>query len=61
MPDWLAQLIGPVAGGAVSGLMMLAGLRVEVRALNDKVAAAIGTAQRAHVRLDDHINQHVKH
>lgn len=51
MPDWILQLVGPAVGGLISGLVVIAGLRVEVR-----IAAA--SATRAHVRIDDHINQH---
>lgn len=58
MPEFLLQLAGPAVGGAVSGLMILAGLRVEVKALRESVAGAIAAATRAHVRIDDHIDRH---
>lgn len=61
MPEWMVQLVGPALGGALSGIMILAGLRVEVKALRESVAGAVGVATRAHVRLDDHIDrQHVR-
>lgn len=53
MPEWVLQLIGPIVSGAMSGLMIVAGLRVEVRNLRE-------STRRAHVRIDDHINQHLK-
>lgn len=49
MPDWMLQLVGPVVGGAVSGLMILAGLRAQVQTLT----ASVG---RAHQRIDDHLS-----
>jgi hypothetical protein len=51
MPDWLLTLLAPVLTGAVSGLVVVAGLRVDVRNIKD-------SAMRAHVRIDDHIDRH---
>lgn len=53
MPEWLVQLLGPLAGGAVSGLMMVGAIRAEVKALHE-------TVTRAHVRIDDHLESHRK-
>lgn len=59
MPDWLLSLINsPLSGGVVSGLIFLGGIKVEIRNINEKVAGAIASAQRAHVRLDDHVDRH---
>lgn len=58
MPEWALPFIGPVAGGAVSGLLVLAGLRVEVKALREFIASASASALRAHTRIDDHIDRH---
>jgi hypothetical protein len=61
MPDWLLPLLNsPVAGGIVSGLLFLGGVKVELRRLDERAGAAMVAAQRAHVRIVDHINQHVK-
>jgi len=51
MPDWLLPVVTPIVTGAITGLVVVAGLRVEVRNLRDSVG-------RAHVRLDDHIDRH---
>lgn len=51
MPDWLLPLIAPILSGAVTGLIIVAGLRVEVRNLKE-------SNRRAHVRIDDHIDRH---
>lgn len=51
MPDWLLPVLTPIVTGAITGLVVVAGLRVEVRNLRDSVG-------RAHVRLDDHIDRH---
>lgn len=64
MPEWAMQIIGPVAGGAVSGLLFIGGIRAEMRAIGEKVADVATTARRAHVRIDDHVDRHhvgVKH
>lgn len=53
MSDIALQLVGPVIGGAVSGLVLVAGLRVEVRGV--KAAVAYLTK-----RIDDHIDNHNK-
>lgn len=59
MPDWLAALFNsPLAGGVVSGLLFLGGVKVELRSLHEKAAQAIAAASRAHVRIDDHIDRH---
>jgi len=58
MPDWLLQLVGPALSGGVAGLMLVAGLRGEVRALRDVVAEIASTTRRAHERIDDHIDRH---
>ena len=58
MPDWMNQIIGPLLSGCASGLVIVAGLRVEVRNLKDKSKETAASAQRAHVRLDDHIDRH---
>jgi hypothetical protein len=58
VPEWAMQLIGPLAGGAVAGLMMAGAIRAEVRSLNEKTLAAAASALRAHVRIDDHIDRH---
>lgn len=51
MPEWLLPVLTPVITGAISGLVVVAGLRVEVRNLRDSVG-------RAHTRIDDHIDRH---
>lgn len=53
MPDWLLPVLTPIVTGAITGLVVVAGLRVEVRNLRHSVG-------RAHVRLDDHIDRHHK-
>lgn len=59
MPEWLLSLANsPLAGGVVSGLLFLGGIKAEMRALNEKARAAIDSAKRAHVRIDDHISRH---
>jgi hypothetical protein len=58
MPDWMLQLTGPIASGAVTGLMLVAGLKVEVKSLGEKFASLASSVQRAHVRIDDHIERH---
>lgn len=61
MPEWIAALINsPLAGGVVSGLLFLGGVKVEIRNLHEKSRAAIDTAKRAHERLDSHIDNHLK-
>lgn len=47
-----------MAGGAVTGLMLLAGLKVEVRNLRDQLGAVASSLHRAHIRIDDHIERH---
>lgn len=51
MPDWLLSIIAPVISGGITGLVVVAGLRVDVRNTKDSVA-------RAHTRIDDHIDRH---
>lgn len=58
MPEWLEPLAGPMAGGAVTGLMLLAGLRVEVKNLREQLAGVASSLHRAHIRIDDHIERH---
>lgn len=58
MPEWLAQLAGPMAGGAVTGLMLVAGLKVEVKNLREQLMGMASSVQRAHIRIDDHIERH---
>lgn len=58
MPEWLSQLLGPALSGAVTGLTLIAGLRVEVRNLKSLVAGIGASARRAHERIDHHIDQH---
>lgn len=58
MPDWFQPFAGPMAGGAVTGLMLLAGLKVEVRNLRDQLGAVASSLHRAHIRIDDHIERH---
>lgn len=52
MPEWLLQLVVPAISGASTGLVIIAGLRVEVRNLKESNG-------RAHVRIDDHIDWHI--
>lgn len=58
MPDWLLQLVGPILSGSVSGLVIVAGLRVKVQNLQEKAKETADSARRAHVRIDDHIDRH---
>lgn len=58
MPEWMLQLVGPMAGGTVTGLMLVAGLRVEVRNLKDSMGGVVASVHRAHARIDDHIERH---
>ena len=58
MPEWLQQLTGPMAGGAVTGLMLLAGLKVEVKNLREQLSGVASSLLRAHIRIDDHIERH---
>ena len=58
MPDLFAQLIGPAFSGAIAGLVLVAGLRVEVRNLKESITGVASSVRRAHVRIDDHISQH---
>lgn len=59
MPDWfLSVLDSPLAGGVASGLIFLGGIKVEIRAIHDKLADVASSARRAHVRLDDHVDRH---
>lgn len=54
MPEWVFQIGGIVfAAGGVYGA-----IRADLKALHDKAAAAVSSAHRAHVRLDDHIDRH---
>lgn len=48
MPDWMMQFAGPIVGGGVTGVMLLAGLRAQVGALTESV-------KDAHRRIDDHV------
>lgn len=52
MPEWLLALAGPALSGAITGLVIVAGLRVEVRNLKE-------SNRRAHLRIDDHIDWHI--
>lgn len=54
----MQQLIGPAVSGGIGGLVIVAGLRVEVRSLRDVVASVASSARRAHQRIDDHIDRH---
>jgi len=54
----MQQLVGPMAGGAVTGLMLLAGLKVEVRNLREQLSGVASSLHRAHIRIDDHIECH---
>jgi putative effector of murein hydrolase LrgA (UPF0299 family) len=56
--DWLSQLIGPVVAGSVSGLVLVAGLRVEVRNLKESLRGMSSSVTHAHRRIDDHIDRH---
>lgn len=59
MPEWFSALINsPLAGGVASGLIFLGGVKVEIRSLHEKASAAIASARRAHVRIDDHVDRH---
>lgn len=58
MPEWMMQLASPVASGAVAGLVLVAGLRVEVRNLKESMGNLASSVHRAHVRMDDHIERH---
>ena len=58
MPEWLNQIIGPVIAGAVSGLTLVAGLRVEVRNLKENIGGMASSVRHAHKRIDDHIERH---
>jgi len=61
LPDWLLQLLGPMAGGAVTGVMLLAGLRVEVKNLKEHIGGVASSVRRAHARLDKHLEDcHVR-
>lgn len=59
MPEWVVDLLNsPLAGGVASGLIFLGGIKVEIRAIHEKLSAVASSAQRAHVRLDDHVDKH---
>lgn len=58
MPDWLHQLLGPALSGGIAGLVLVAGLRVEVRALKELVVSVAASNTRAHDRITDHIERH---
>lgn len=58
MPEWLSQLIGPVVAGSVSGLILVAGLRVEVRNMKESFRGMASSVTHAHRRIDDHIERH---
>lgn len=61
MPDWLLPLLNsPVAGGVVSGLLFLGGVKAELRRLDERSGVAMVSADRANERIDDHLKQHVK-
>lgn len=61
MPEWMLQLVGPMAGGAVTGIMLLAGLKVEVKNLKEHLGGVAASVQRAHTRLDKHLEDcHVR-
>lgn len=54
MPDWLMQM----AGYLVAGGMAYGAIRADLKALHDKAMSAVASAQRAHIRIDDHIDRH---
>lgn len=58
MPDWVQAIVGPALGGAVSGVVLVAGLRVEVKSLTEKFNSLASSVNRAHIRIDDHIERH---
>lgn len=58
MPDWVLQLMNsPIAGGVVSGMLFVGGLRVELRRLDEKARAAMSTA----LRVDKDLKGHITH
>lgn len=58
MPEWFMQMLNsPVAGGVVSGLLFLGGVKVELRRLDEKAVAAMAVA----LRVDDDLKGHITH
>lgn len=54
MPEWVFQMAGYLfAAGATYGA-----IRSDLKGLHDKAHTAVVSAQRAHVRIDDHIDRH---
>ena len=60
MSDWLLQLIGPVVSGSIAGLVLVAGLNEQVKSLKETMRNVSSSAHRAHVRIDDHIRDHLQ-
>jgi len=58
MPDWLIQLIGPIAGGCIAGIFAAGSIKAQVSSLVFTIGEVKATASRAHVRIDDHIDRH---
>lgn len=58
MPDWIQSIAQQAIGGAVSALVLIAGLRVEVKNLTEKFNGLASSVSRAHTRIDDHIERH---
>lgn len=54
MPDWLFQL----AGYLIAGGMSYGAIRTDLKALHERLGINEKTAERAHVRIDDHIDRH---
>lgn len=47
-----------LAGYLIAGGMAYGGIRADLKAIHERTSAAMSSAHRAHVRIDDHIDRH---
>lgn len=54
MPDWVLQILGWLVGGGIA----YGAIRSDLKSLHEGLRDTKAATQRAHVRIDDHIDRH---
>jgi outer membrane murein-binding lipoprotein Lpp len=54
MPEWVLQVLSTFFLGGIA----YGGIRSDLKAMHERTSAALSSAHRAHVRIDDHIDKH---